>query len=54
MPGPPSYPETRTTGEVSGTPLDGGRRAGWPRWRAAATMADSLAAVFLLIGRRDA
>jgi hypothetical protein len=36
MAGPPSYPDTGTTGQDSGTPPGSGQRAGRPRWKAAA------------------
>jgi hypothetical protein len=36
MAGPPSYPDTGTAGQDSGTPPGGGRRGGRPRWQTAA------------------
>jgi hypothetical protein len=68
MAGLPSYPDTGTTGQDSGTPRGGGRRAGWPLWRTAAIVmigpragfgvfcpyaAAALATGFVLIERRD-
>ena len=49
MAGPPSYPDTGTTGQHSGMPPDGERRAGWPRWRAATIVIIGIALLAVMV-----
>ena len=49
MAGPPSYPDTGVTGQASGTPPGGGRRAGRPRWQTAAIVIIVIALLAALV-----
>ena len=49
MAGSPSHPDTGTAGQDSGTPPDGGRRAGWPRWRTAAIVIVGIALLVVMV-----
>jgi hypothetical protein len=47
--GPPSHPDTGITGQASGTPPRGGRRAGRPRWETAAIVAIVIALMAVMV-----
>ena len=49
MAGPPSHPDTGTTGQASGTPPGGGQRAGRPRWKTAAIVAIVIALLAVMV-----
>jgi hypothetical protein len=49
MAGPPSYPDTGTTGQDPGTPSDGERRARRPPWRTAAIVITGIALLVVMV-----
>ena len=49
MTGPPSYPDTGTTGQDSGTPPGSGRRAGRTRWKTAAIVIIAIALLTVMV-----